>query len=140
MSHVDIVFLRVIVGLSLLFVAYDWFKIEIRKKNINHKKAWTARAFLCVVASLFIRDSSWDIIENLIASIGIVWFVFQYGLNLARGKGLLYINPKGKSTIDKLLVRILKHPLAIFLFLAFLATLGVWLKIYGFECIRYGCY
>lgn len=120
----DYIFLKVIVGLSLLFVAYDWFKIEIRKKSINHKKAWTARAFLAVITSLFIRDSSWDIIENLIASIGIVWFVFQYGLNLARGRGLFYINPDGDSAIDKLLVRTLKHPLAIFLFLGFLATLG----------------
>lgn len=138
--NADITFLKVIVGLALLFVAYDWFKIEIRKKDINHRKSWTARAFLCVVASIFISDTSIDIVENLVASIGIVWFVFQYGLNLARGKRFMYINPRGASVIDRTLVRIFKSPLAIFMFLGFLCTLGFWLKIYGFECIMYGCY
>lgn len=137
MNEVDGMFLRWIIGFSVLFVLRDWFIIEIKKKSPNHGRGLTMRAFISIAISFVISDSGQTIVENLMASFFIVGFIFMYGLNIARKKPLLYLNPESDVT-DKILVKIFRDPLAIFVFalIGFIAAIAI--KIMGIKCMVYG--
>lgn len=138
-NETDVVFLKWIIGLSILFVLRDWFIIMVKKQTPNHGRGLTMRAFISIAISFVISDGGWTIVENLFCSFFIVGFIFMYGLNIARNKGLLYLNPKSNKT-DGILLKIFRVPLAIFFF-AFLGfLLALTIKIWGLDCLLHGCY
>lgn len=139
MSEADTMFLRWIIGFSILFVLRDWYIITIKKRVPDHGRGLTMRIFISTSIALVTSDGAQAIVENLICGFFIVGFIFMYGLNIVRGKGLLYLNPESNKT-DGILLKIFRVPLAVFFFafLGFLLTITV--KVWGLQCLLHGCY
>ena len=112
-------YFRLLVGISILFVLKDWYRIEVLKKSIDHKRGFLLRSVTCIAIALVMRDDPGEIIKNLICTPVIMGFIFQYGLNIVRRKSLVYLNPTSNRT-DYWLLRIFRYKWLIFTLLAIL--------------------
>ena len=122
-------FLKTLMLASILFALRDWYIIEIKKRSPNHGKGFTMRLVISSLICLVIAKDNNDLIENFIAAPGIVWFTFQYGLNVLRGKPLTHMSDSNKT--DQILLKIFKKPKTVFVVLLLLFLSSIIFKMYG---------
>lgn len=84
--------------LSLLIAIWNWYQIERLKYSPHDIKEWGLRVMLWMGLLAGFSNEKYFFL-NLISTPFIFWFVFDYSLNLMRGKNLLYL---GDGFIDKL--------------------------------------
>jgi hypothetical protein len=123
-------FLKIIILASILFAIRDWYIIEVKKKVPNHGKGFTMRLVISAIICLVVAKDNNDLIENFIVAPWIVWFVFQYGLNILRDKKLTYLSPES-SKLDGFLLRIFKKSDRAFVFLLVMFLGALIFKTYG---------
>lgn len=123
-------FIKLLILITLMFAVRDWYIIEVKKRSPNHGKGFTMRLVISSIVCLVVAKNNLDIIENFIAAPFIVWFVFQYGLNVLRGKPLTYLSPTSNNT-DRILLKVFKNPKMVFVVLVVLFVSSIIFKIYG---------
>lgn len=73
---------------------WDGHRILVKRKEVNHGKHWSATAFFIFVSAF----SAWRLepveylFQPLLLSWGIFWMLFDYMLNIIRGKDFFYID------------------------------------------------
>lgn len=107
-------YFRLLISITILFVLRDWYRIEILKKPIDHKRGFLLRAFTCLAIALVLQDH--EMVENLICTPIIEGYIFQYGLNLARRKPLVYLNPRSDK-FDYWMMKIFRYAKWVFVFM-----------------------
>lgn len=91
--------LIVTIIVSLLVALWNWFQVERLNHNPHNIYEWIGRFGIWVgFTSGFTPDWKWFWV-NLICTAFIFWFVFDYSLNLMRGRPLIHL---GNSPVDRL--------------------------------------
>lgn len=83
----------------------NWYLENKRNIRPNHFINWGIRAALGALIAYHDKGSDVNWLLKGLSYIPIYWWVFDYGLNLLRGKPLMYL---GDSVMDKLEVKYLQ--------------------------------
>ncbi len=121
-------YFRLLIAISIIFVLKDWYKIEVLKKSPDHKRGLLLRGCTCLAIALVLADGSIDRIENLICTPVIMGYIFQYGLNLARKRPLVYLSPRSNK-FDYMMMRTFRRPILAFVFMTILFVGAIIWKI-----------
>lgn len=75
-------------------LAWDGHEILVCRREVNHGKHTTATAFFIFVAAfaVWLIEPVKTVFQPFMLSWGIFWMFFDYGLNIIRGKRILYID------------------------------------------------
>lgn len=82
-------------------IVYNYRLIERKKKTPNHYLLWLIRATLAIVIVYDKDGFMWFM--QAITLIPLYWFVFDYGLNKARGKRLTYLGDESLISLKDMI-------------------------------------
>lgn len=82
-------------------IVYNYRLIEKKKKTPNHYLLWLIRAIIAIVIVYNPDGLEWFL--RALALVPLYWFVFDYGLNKARGKRLMYLGDESLISIKDMI-------------------------------------
>lgn len=87
--------IAIVVALCLLEIWWDWRLIEKKHRSPNYRGSNRLRvavgALVWLVYPVFVKMEHWQWLMAPVVMGVVYWFVFDYGLNVARGKPLMYL-------------------------------------------------
>lgn len=85
----------------IIDIMYNWHLIETKHKEPNHYLLWLTRAMIAI--AIVYNPDKLEWVLRALALVPLYWFVFDYGLNKARGKRLMYLGDESLISLKDMI-------------------------------------